>query len=531
MSRDRNEHGGASGRPLPARLDPRAGRAPRATRAQDAAADGAGHRPPREPADREHDARDRGRPRRAAAAVARAVAAVLSVVLLGASGWGWYLGRVAEATVNRTNAIPTAGNSDAGDAPEAVNLLLVGNDSRAQLTPEQLAELTAGEDSGINTDTMILVHIPADGSRASFVSFPRDSYVEIPGHGMDKLNAAYAYGYGEVDDSAPETERQAGGAQLLVRTISLLTGLQIDHYAEVDLLGFFELSSVVGGVQVNLCEPVDDSEFSGAVFDAGVQTIEGAEALEFVRQRHGLPRGDLDRIVRQQVFIAGVLRKILSEDVLLDLGKQRQLVEAASQSLTIDQDLVLLDLAQQMQSVTAGSIEFQTVPIVGDDRDDDGRSILRLEDEDTLHAFFAELSAEPEEAPPATPEAPATVAPSDVSVEVYNGSGISGLAAEAATSLEDAGFTVTSTGNADSSDYARTVVRHAPGDEALAATLAAAIPGATTEESGDASSGTVQLVLGEDFNGVGQQTTPQAPAPASPAAETPRTAADTSCIN
>ncbi|SDC06104.1 transcriptional attenuator, LytR family [Geodermatophilus telluris] len=524
MSRDRNEQGGSSGRPLPARLDPRAGRPPRAVR---------GEATPSRAASRVDDERPgRGRSgARRGAVVARAVAAVLSVVLLGASGWGWYLGRVAEATVNRTDAIPTAGNSNAGGAPEAVNLLLVGNDSRAQLSEEQLAELSAGTDSGINTDTMILVHLPADGSRASFVSFPRDSYVEIPGHGMDKLNAAYAYGYGEVDDSAPEEEREAGGAQLLVQTISQLTGLMIDHYAEVDLLGFFELSSVVGGVEVNLCAAVDDSAYSGAVFPAGVQTISGAEALAFVRQRHGLPRGDLDRIVRQQVFMAGVLRKILDEDVLLDLGTQRQLVEAASQSLTIDRDLVLLDLAQQMQAVTAGSIEFQTVPIVGDDRDEQGRSILRLADEDDLHAFFADLSAEPEQAAAPTTEAPPTAAPSEVSVEVYNGSGVPGLAGEAGSALEDAGFTVTSTGNASSSDYAQTTIRYAAGDEALAAAVAAQVPGAVTEGSEDPSAGTVQLVLGEDFNGVGQATTPPAAAPSAAPTEPARTAADTSCIN
>jgi LCP family protein required for cell wall assembly len=458
------------------------------------------------------------------------VAAVLSVVLLAGSAWGWYLGRVAEATVNRTDAIPTAGNSDDGNAAAAMNLLLVGNDSRAALTPEQLAELNAGTDSGTNTDTMILVHVPADGSRASFVSFPRDSYVEIPGHGTDKLNAAYAYGYAEVDASAPEADRQAGGAQLLVRTVSQLTGLQIDHYAEVDLLGFFELTGVVGGVTVNLCEAVDDSEFSGAVFPAGEQTIAGADALAFVRQRHGLPRGDLDRIVRQQAFIGGVLRTMLSDDVLLDLAKQRALVEAASESLTIDRDLVLLDLAQQMQAVTADSIEFQTVPIAGDGRDDQGRSILELADEDTLHDFFADLSAEPATAAPATPETPVTVAPSAVSVEVYNGSGTAGLAAEASDELEAAGFVVTSTGNADRSDYEQTVIRHAAGDAALATALVGSVPGATTEVDEDAAGGTVQLVLGSDFNGVGRPTTP--PVPSAPATtEVPRTAADTSCIN
>ena len=506
-------------RQLPARLDPRAG-SPGSGRARSR------HQSADAPV---HDAPAPRRGTGRAATAARAVAGVLSVVLLAGSGWGWYLGQVAEATVNRTDAIPTDGNEGTGDAPEAMNLLLVGNDSRANLTDEQLADLNAGTDSGINTDTMILVHVPADGSRASFVSFPRDSYVQIPGYGKDKLNAAYAYGYAETPASASEEVRQAGGAQLLVQTISGLTGLQIDHYAEVDLLGFFNLSSVVGGVEVNLCEAVDDSEWSGAVFPAGVQTISGAEALKFVRQRHGLPRGDFDRIVRQQVFIAGVLRKMLSDDVLLDLGKQRQLTEAASQSLTIDQGLDLFQLAEQMQSVTAGSIEFQTIPNVGTDRDEQDRSIIRLEDEDTLHRFFAELSAEPEAPAEAAPATPETVAPSAVTVDVLNGSGTSGLAAQAAASLETAGFVVGTTGNADSSDHDTTLVRYAAGDEALAATLAAAVPGAVVEESEGATSGSVQLVLGSDFNAVGQTVDPAAPV-AEVEGEDARTAADTSCI-
>ncbi|MGY1917063.1 LCP family protein [Blastococcus sp. SYSU DS0973] len=518
MSRDGNEQDRPAGRPLPPRLDPRAGRPARAHSTA-----------PGRRAQAPEDRSPGGRSRRAAGAV-RIVAGVLSAALLAGSGWGWYLGRVAEATVNRTDAIPTAGNEGTGNGPEAMNLLLVGNDSRSALTEAQLAELNAGTDSGVNTDTMILVHVPADGSRASFVSFPRDSYVEIPGYGKDKLNAAYAYGYQEAGATASEPERQAAGAQLLVQTISRLTGLQIDHYAEVDLLGFFNLSSVVGGVEVNLCEAVDDSRWSGAVFSAGPQTISGADALRFVRQRHGLPRGDFDRIVRQQVFIAGVLRKMLSEEVLLDLGKQRELVQAASESLTIDKDLVLLDLAQQMQSVTAGSIEFQTIPYTGTDRDAQNRSIIRLAEEEALHAFFADLSAEPAEEAPADAEAPGTVDPATVPVDVYNGSGTSGLAAKAASALAAAGFPVGATGNAASMDHERTEIRYASGDEALANTVAAAIPGAVLKESDDPTSGTVQLVLGSDFNGVGQAVTPAPPAEPVEGADA-RTAADTTCIN
>ena len=464
------------------------------------------------------------------ATAARVVAGLLSLALLAGTGWGWYLGRVADASVNRTDAIPTSGNEETVDTGEAMNLLLVGNDSRASASEAELQELNTEANAGTNTDTMILVHVPADGSKASFVSFPRDSWVQIPGYGYDKLNAAYAYGSQEAPDGASDADVQAAGAQLLIKTISSLTGLHIDHYAEVDLLGFFKLSSVVGGVEVNLCNAVQDS-YSGVDLPAGVQTISGEQALAFVRQRHGLPLGDFDRIVRQQTFIAGMIRKMLSDDVLLNLGKQRKLVQAASEALTVDQSLNLLQLAQQMQSVTAGAIDFQTVPNVGTD-DEDGKSIVRLADTGTLRSFFAALSEDPADTAAApTSEAAATIAPADVSVEVYNGSGTSGLASKAATQLTGAGYTVAGTANADSMDYTTTEIRFAAGDDALAATLAGAIPGAVTTQVDDATSGTVQLVLGSDFNGVGQAVTAPAATASTTETGTPRTAADTTCIN
>jgi LCP family protein required for cell wall assembly len=470
----------------------------------------------------------------------RVIGGVLSLLLLVTTGWGWYLGRVAEATVKRTDAIPGSGNAGIG-SQSAMNLLLVGNDSRADLTKAQLAQLNAGVPSGTNTDTMILVHIPADGSRASFVSFPRDSYVQIPGHGWDKLNAAYAYGYEATPSSEPEAQRRSAGEQLLVQTISGLTGLQIDHYAEVDLLGFFKLATVVGGVQVNLCAPVND-HYSGAHFPAGVQTISGADALRFVRQRHGLLRGDFDRIIRQQVFLAGVLRKMLSSKVAMDLGKQRQLVSAVAQSVTVDRNLDLMQLAQQMQSVTAGKIQFQTLPYVGDSKDSAGRYILKLKDDDTLHAFFAQLSADPAPAgskatgstaaAPTSAAPPATVAPAGVKVQVFNGSGTPGLAAGAAAALRDKGFRIGRTGNADATTYRHTEIRYAAGDQALAATVAASIPGAGLTQSPDPSAGTVQVILGSDFTKIGTAVPAVAPT-STPAVsgEDARTAANTNCVN
>jgi LCP family protein required for cell wall assembly len=497
-------------RPLPPRLDPRAGKG-------------------RQPGGDAAPGRSRGR----LALGVRVVAGLLSLALLAGCGWGWYLGQVASATVNRTDALPSSGNEGSGSAGAAMNMLLVGTDSRSELSEQQQDELHTGGDSGQNTDTMILVHVPADGSAASFVSFPRDSYVDIPGHGQDKLNAAYAYGYADADPSAGEDQKLASGAQLLVQTISQLTGLQVDHYAEIDLLGFFNLSSVVGGVDVNLCKAVDDTKYSGAVFPAGEQTITGADALKFVRQRHGLPRGDFDRIVRQQVFIAGIMRKMVSEDVLLDLGKQRQLVQAVAQSMTVDQSLDLMQLAQQMQSVDLGSVDFQTVPNVGTDKEG-AKSIVRLADADTLRTFFTDLSADPDDAAAAaTPSAAPTVAPGDVTVDVFNGSGTSGLAASAAQALGTAGYLVGTTGNADTSNLATTEIRYGTDGKALAKAVAKAVPGAKTVAADDVAPGHVQLVLGTDFNGVGQAVTAAAPATTSEAGkgEAARSAADTSCIN
>jgi hypothetical protein len=182
-----------------------------------------------------------------------------------------------------------------------------------------------------------------------------------------------------------------------------------------------------------------------------------------------------------------------------------------------------------MQSVTLGDITFQTVPYIGDERIDGIGDVVRLEDEETVHQFFEELSAEPE-APAETPaEAPATVDPSEVSVLVLNGSGISGLAASAKGELEAAGFTVTGTGNADDADHTQTLVRYATGEEDQAATVAAQIPGSVSEVDDTVTPGTVQLVLGSDFNGIGVPTT-AAPAPDEAVAEDLRTADDQTCI-
>jgi len=495
---------------LPPHLDPRAGR----------------QRPGAAPTARGR----RGAPRRLALA-GRVLAVVLAVLVLGGSGWGWYLARVADASVGRTDAIPTSGNSDAqgkDHAGEAMNLLLVGRDSRAGLTPDQVEEFNTGDPDGLlNTDSMILAHIPADGSAASFVSIPRDLYVSIPGYGKSKLNSAFGRAYNDATGS--DADKDAAGAQLLIQTISGVTGVQIDHYAEVNLLGFVNISSIVGGVEVNLCNATSDPN-SGADFPAGVQTISGADALKFVRQRDGLPRTDLDRQVRQQVFLAGLIRNILSSGILLNPVKQQQVIKQIGDSITVDQGLSLLDLAAQMQAVKPADITFQTIPGLKDAREDAG-AVLEPADPAAFQQFFASLSATPAAATtaPATPAA-SGVEPADVTVSVYNGSGVKGAAATAATALTTAGFGATSAGNA-SANTDLTTISFAPGDDAKAAVLAGQIPGAAVTADDSLTAGTVQLVLGTDFNGIGQAVTAPSAAPTDGTyASSERTADDTSCI-
>lgn len=511
---------GAGG--LPPRLDPRAGRSARRSSAPEP-----GSRAVR----RAGAARTAGRTSRLTTA-ARLVAALVSVAVLAGSGWGWHLVGVAEASVHRGGGLPTTGNTDVNGETHAgaeMNLLLVGMDKRTGLTAEQEQQYTTGDDTGeLNTDTMMLVHVPADGSGASFVSLPRDTYVPIPGNGQGKLNSAYALAYNTAGGS--DADRDAAGMSLLVQTVSQFTGLHIDHYAEIDLLGFLKLSDIVGGVQVNLCQATTD-DYSGASFPAGVQTIGPDQALAFVRQRHGLAQGDIDRTIRQQVYLSGVLRNLLSADVLLSPSKQQQIVSQVGDSVTLDPGLDVFDLAAQMQGVRPASITFQTIPGLVNAKE--GRAdVLRPPSSDDVHAFFAALGTAPAADPTATTSTAAapSVSPADVAVQVRNGSGKVGAAATAATALQSAGFPAPATGNAAAT--ALTTVSSSSADAAAAALVAAQVPGAAVAVDESLPAGTVRLVLGADFRGIGSPVAAPAATTTSGSYDTPqRTAGDTGCID
>jgi hypothetical protein len=225
-----------------------------------------------------------------------------------------------------------------------------------------------------------------------------------------------------------------------------------------------------------------------------------------------------------------MLRNILSTDLLLDLGKQKAIVEQLGSSVTLDQGLDIFDLAAQMQGVQPGAITFQTIPGLTPARID-GADVLEPPGEAEVEAFFDSLTAPPaastSSAAPTSSAPP--VSPGSVTVSVLNGSGIPGAAATAATALSTAGFEAGSGGNADPTDT--TTVRHASGDDAAAALVAEQVPGAALAVDDSLPAGTVQLVIGSDYNGIGEAVTAQAPADTDGSdAGNERTAADSSCI-
>jgi len=308
----------------------------------------------------------------------RKIIATISVAITLLSLSFYALDRTAGSAIPRSNVLNGSAKSAHGD----VNILLLGLDSRrandgSDLPRKLLDIMHVGSSSsvgGYNTNTMILIHIPADGSHAVAISIPRDDYVAVDGYGMQKIKEAYGLAKYDaelklikqgVQNPLREQQSRDVGRALTIKTISTLLNVPIDHFAEVNLVGFYDLANAVGGVQVCLNHAVNDSKYSGAVFPAGLQTITGAQALEFVRQRHGLPNGDLDRTHRQQAFITGVITKFRSQGIFGDISKLQNLLNVAQKDVLIDSGWDVLGFLPQAKALTGGHITFHTLPITG----------------------------------------------------------------------------------------------------------------------------------------------------------------------
>ncbi|WP_043537403.1 LCP family protein [Saccharomonospora cyanea] len=433
----------------------------------------------------------------------------MSVLVLTVTGYAW---AAMQGLVNGlTMADVIEKEEEELPADGARDILLVGMDSRVDaqgnpLPKDVLAKLNAGvADGELNTDTLILLHVPNDGGKAVALSLPRDSYVTVPGFGQHKINSAYARGkmaakreleqQGVTDEKELELRSNQEGAKTLISTIETLTGQTIDNYASINLLGFYDITNAIGGVEVCLKQATKDP-YSGANFKAGKQTISGVQALAFVRQRHGLLRGDLDRVVRQQVFLAGLANRVLSAGTLTDPAKLNNLVDAIKKSVVVNKGWDILSFAQQMKGLTGGQIQFRTIPIVNPEYDTPDGMAVQV-DPTEVRNFVAKLSGKKPSGK--SQQAPA---PGEITVDVYNTSDVQGLAGTVSESLVAQGYVQGEVAN-DTPRQA-SVVQAAKGERASAQAVADALGGGiAVEESAEVTSGHVRVLLAPDYQSTG----------------------------
>lgn len=438
--------------------------------------------------------------------------AAVSVVVLVVTGFAWRSVDSLRSNIASAGALGLGGGADG-----AVDILMVGTDSRTDahgnaLSQSELDSLRAGEEVASNTDTIVLIRVPNDGSSATAISIPRDSYVEVPGIGKSKINAAYGATKENkrlnlvnqgVSDSDAETQSTEAGREALIESVADLTGITVDHYAEVGLLGFVLLTDAVGGVDVCLNAPVDEP-MSGANFPAGEQTLSGSDALSFVRQRHGLPRGDLDRIVRQQVFMASLVRSVLSAKTLSNPSKLGQLSAAVQRSVVLDSDWDILQFATRLQDLAGGKVKFETIPAVDINGSTEyGESIVEV-DPAAVKKYVEGLLDGTADEPESTtePEAP-QIDPSSVTVDVANDSGIDGLANGVASSLGSLGYGNGTVGNYEGTSVSTSTVQAADPDSDAAKAVSAALGGIDITSDDTLTDDTVRVVLASDYSGPG----------------------------
>jgi LCP family protein required for cell wall assembly len=284
--------------------------------------------------------RVRGRPRRRWGRRLLIVALVLLVAMVGTY---FYL----DSRLHRVDVLGDYAGRP-GDTP-GTNWLIVGSDSRKGLSRAQRHEFKTGSAAGKRTDTMMLLHMGAGGT--SLVSLPRDSYVPIPGHGLNKLNAAYAF----------------GGPRLLLRTVEGATGVHVDHYAEIGFAGFVGMVDAVGGVRMCIKEPVKDPQ-AGLNLKAGCQNLDGGQALGYVRSRHAFAQGDLARVQHQRQVLAALVSKATSPGTLFNPFRIIPLALRSTDDFAVDKRDHLYNLigfAWGMRGVTKGDAVTTTVPIAG----------------------------------------------------------------------------------------------------------------------------------------------------------------------
>ncbi|MFE2032942.1 LCP family protein [Streptomyces scopuliridis] len=472
-----------------------------------------------------------------------ALGIALSLIVLAVAGVGWIYLKLS-GNIDTFNAGGLSDNRPSGTS-KGQNVLVIGSDARTGGN----SELGGGSKDDVGrSDTAFLLHVYADQRHAVAVSIPRDTLLDIPPCRLPDgswtepqrnamFNAAFSVG-----------QTVKGNPACTQNTIEKLTGLRVDHTVVVDFKGFAQLTDVVGGVGVCVPQDIYQKDLNPnrttrgeRIFTKGTQTVSGQKALDYVRIRHGMGDGsDIGRIQRQQAFVASLLKKIKEQG--LTPAKLLPLADAATQSMTVDPGLgsadKLLGFAMSLKDIDLHNTKFVTIPW----RYEGARVAIVEPDASALWAALradrtidgADASGKKgQEAagPSATPSAAGAVSGAGIDVAVYNGTTVTGLAARAARTLTDHGFTVTGTATASTQDHATTVIEYGPGQEEKARTVERLFPGARlTSASATETAGGINVILGTSYS-------PAEPGPAQPGplpsavADGARSADDDPCAN
>jgi LCP family protein required for cell wall assembly len=444
---------------------------------------------------------------------------VAAALVLAISGFSYFVVRDV-SSIGGSHAI------NSGPSIGAQNILLMGLESRTDwngnvLPNDILNALHAGSRQGVlyqgvggnATNTLILIHIPAGGKKAIGFSIPRDDWVTFPetydGQTQGKIDQAYGDALAEKESQVRQQnpgmsqsqvafQGNEAGRAAAVATVESFTGVHIDHFAEVNLDGFYELAKVLGGVQVCLKQAVPLDTYSGFYAKkAGYQHLNAKMALAFVRQRHGLLNGDLDRTHRQQAFLDSIMQQLRTEGVLGDLAKINSLLSVAKQYVITDSGWNLLDFATQMRSLTSGNLSFNTLPIesyitiAGQDANQVNLPYIQQ----LVHQTFYPVPGASGSSRP-KPKATVTVSPAEAAattVDVFNGGSTQGLAGQVSAALVKDGFTAGKISN--TTTLTATQVLYGTGAANSGATVASLF-GVTATASAAVAPGHVQVNLG-----------------------------------
>jgi LCP family protein required for cell wall assembly len=471
-----------------------------------------------------------------------------AALVLAISGFSYFV-------VKDVSAIGGSHAIVSGPSIGAQNILLMGLESRTDwngnILPDDVlkalhacnaAEIAAGC-GGNATNTLILIHIFANGGKAVGFSIPRDDWVTFPtaydDQSAGKVDQAYGLALAAAENQAkaqnPNITQDAlayagneAGRTAEVDTVEQLTGVHIDHFAELNLDGFYELAKVVGGVEVCLLHPVPYDPYSGfSAKHAGDQHLSAKMALAFVRQRHGLTNGDFDRTKRQQAVIDSVTKALRGDGVLSDLSKLTDLLNVAKQYLITDSGWNLLDFISQMRGLSLGNVTFGTLPEVApitiDGQDANEIDVPQIQ-QMVQQAFYPM----PKASGSSRPSPQDSAANSQVTVDVYNGGNTAGLAKQVSDALVKDGYMAGQVGN--TSPLITTQVLYGTGASAGASRIASMF-GVTASASATLAAGHVEVNLGSDATVPGASASASPSASSSPSAAVSSTAPGAGTVN